>query len=1822
MTQSYSPDELERRIAIVGMACRVAGANSVDQFWANVKAGEVSLTSLSEDDLRAAEVPKKLIENPAYVRAGMFIDDPRGFDAGFFGFSPRDARLLDPQHRHLLEICWEALEDGGYDPFAYSGSIGVFAGSGHNAYMPYNLMSNPELVEDVGFFLMRHTGNDKDFLATRVSYLFNLRGPSLAIQTACSTSLVCVHTAAQSLLSGECDMALAGGVTISLPLNNGYLFEEGGIASNDGSCRAFDADSTGTVLGDGGGIVLLKRLEDAIEDNDRIHGVIVGSAVNNDGSTKVNYLAPSVDGQAAAVSEAIEVAGISPDSVGFIECHGTGTKIGDPIEIAALTQAYGRENDRKGYCAIGSVKTNIGHTDTGAGVMGLIKAIMSVKTATIAPTAHYRSPNPEINFAESPFFVSDALSDWNSDGIRRASVNSLGVGGTNAHVIIEEPPAPKVRTAKPWNILALSAKSATALNATQERLKTHLENSPDANLSDCEFTLLRGRQPMRHRKFAVVRDMPDALNVLRNPTSDRWSDLVAPENNGSIVFMYAGGGAQHPNMGKDLYESQPVFRDAMNECASILSRHVDFDLLKLIYPEPEQVEAHAREMERPSRTMPTLFSMQYAQTMLWQSMGVKPDALIGHSMGENMALCIAGGITLEEGLSLVAKRGKLQEAAPEGGLLSVFASPEKIQPFLTEGLSIGVFNGPELCVVTGPLDPLASLQERLERAGIDNHRVRFNVAAHSHLLDPVLPEFKAHLENFDYQSPTIPIASTASGRWLTDEQATDPNYWVDHLRNPVRFDEAIRLLLESDPNRRFVEVGPGQVVGSFVRQQTSARDRAVISSSRHHNSDVNDEAFMLSAMAQLWAWDGTVDWAQYFERHPAGRTTLPTYPFEHAEHWVEAGTDLVGENSATDTRKPQEQWLYQPVWQAAPAPNLEPDQHSDANIVVIGDKVAARHIVAALEQYKSQVAFHDQSESPDQLKQLLQSTAENSPNGLVVVHADALKPIACDTSGLDASFFSLWRTVSILSELELEHLRLSIVTDRALQTFPGEPVPGAVASTMLGMARVLPNETQSTSIRFIDTDLGNTVSQTVATTTAQMIAIDILENAAAEFRDAAWTKADKYPRTKVLSYRSGQRYEQAFTPVSQIALPPVEAEQFAGRHVVVSGGLGGLGLDAAQFLAEQGCSHITLLGRSDLPPRSDWSSYRCNDTRIGRRVDAIEALEQTGVGVSIIKVDITDAPSLQEAYETAKANGGPIAGVLHAAGTLDDQLFQLKTAEGARDVLHPKVIGAVNLINTFKGEPLEFVVFYSSVSAYLGAPGQTDYAAANAFLDSYARDLTSQGVPAVSINWPIWQNIGMAADLVAGRKSTGSSGFADFEPRLRDQSYETCLSTAKWILNEHRTTQGLAIVPGTALIQLVYSAFEARHSAATPACVAIKDMSLFAPISVSDGDKVVGVVRFATNGDDGQFDILTAQSPSAAVEEDWAGEHVQGRITIKDVERPAAIDIDAIQRRLTPQPEISKAGLVSPFLDFGDRWACLKNYWSANDEMFAELALPERYVDELSTYPLHPALMDNAIAGLQSVRHHRDNPNEFLIPMSYGEIVVHSPLTSRVFSHVVSTNDECEADQRAFNIWVCDPEGNVLVEVQRFRMKVGVAQSLDATTPAKQAINVDLDFSGGISADEGRKVLQRAIGNPIYPQILVSPLDFNAVMRSAHRMKQPTLAGEADDDASELSTDYAAPETETQNKLSEIWKKGLGLSRVGIHDNFFELGGHSLLLTQLVSRMKKELNVAPKTSLLFGSPTIAGWAELADSASASPASQASDIPIKRISRDAFRRARN
>ena len=731
-------------VAVIGMAGRFPGARDLATFWKNLHQGVESIRFFTEAELKASGVEPAKLQEANFVKACGDLEGFDLFDAGFFGFSPRDAAIMDPQQRVFLECAWEALEDAGYDPKNYAGAVGVFAGSGMNAYMMYNLISNQDLINSLGRFAVWTTGNDKDFLTTRASYLLNLKGPSVNVQTACSTSLVAIHMASQSLLSSECDMALAGGVTILLPQDRGYLYREGEINSPDGHCRAFDAKAKGTVFGSGAGIVVLKRLADALRDEDNIYAIIKGSAVNNDGSSKVGYTAPSVEGQARVITEALEVANVDPETISYVEAHGTGTPIGDPIEVAALTQAFRAKTTRQGFCAIGSLKTNIGHLDTAAGVAGFIKTALALRHQELPPTLHYETANPEIDFAQSPFFVNAKLSQWRDSGLpRRAGVSSLGVGGTNAHIILEEAPLREPSgKSRSWQLVLQSARSTEALDLATSDLARYLKANTTLDLADIAFTLQVGRRSFNHRRMLVSRDLNDAIGGLESMDPTRVLTQTTSQENQSVLFMFPGQGSQYINMGRELYEAEPVFRQELDRCFELLNPQLGIDLRELLYPCQEQVEEAASErLLQTAVAQPAIFAIEYALAKLWMSWGVQPAAMIGHSIGEYVAACLAGVFSLENAVSLVAERGRLMQQVPAGAMLVVSLPEEELKSLLGEDLSLAAVNGPSQCVASGSFEAVTALESYLIQQHIDCRRLHTSHAFHSKMMDPILGIF-------------------------------------------------------------------------------------------------------------------------------------------------------------------------------------------------------------------------------------------------------------------------------------------------------------------------------------------------------------------------------------------------------------------------------------------------------------------------------------------------------------------------------------------------------------------------------------------------------------------------------------------------------------------------------------------------------------------------------------------------------------------------------------------------------------------------------------------------------------------------------------------------------------------------------------------------------------------------------------------------------------------------------------------------------------------------------------------------------------------------
>ena len=928
-------------IAIVGMAGRFPGANTIGAFWRNLCDGRESVSFFSDQEVLSAGADPAAIHEQGFVKAGAVLDDIERFDAGFFGYTPREAEVMDPQYRLFLEAAWEALEHAGYTPDMFRRPIGVYAGVGLSSYLLNNLLPNRAWIEDSVGAAQMIIGNDRDHLTTLISYKLDLTGPSITIQTACSTSLVAVHLACQGLIGGDCDLALAGGVSIMLPQKAGYRYQVGGIYSPDGHCRAFDAGAQGTVAGSGLGMVVLKRLADAIDDHDQIYAVIKGTAINNDGTRKIGYTAPSLEGQARVIRAAQLMAEVEPDSIGYIEAHGTGTPLGDPIEIAALARAFQAQTERRGFCPIGSVKTNIGHLDVAAGVAGLIKTALMLHHRQLPPSLHFEAPNPKIDFEHSPFYVNTALAEWTSAGSpRRAGVSSFGIGGTNAHVVLEEAPAPaETSPSRPWHLLPLAAKTEAALEAATTRLADHLSRHPHLDLADIAYTLQMGRKAFSHRRFLVCRHTADATAVLTARDPQRMLDGFHAEGERPVAFLFPGQGTQYANMGLELYQTEPVFRETVDRCAELLLPHLQVDLREILYPgsygesvvsgqlsvaadhatrntqhqatDNEQRTTDDGQLTQTQYAQPALFVVEYALARLWMAWGVQPEAMIGHSVGEYVAACLAGVFALEDALRLVAERGRLMQSLPAGAMLSVALAEPELRELLNGELSLAADNAPGMCVVSGPQAALTRLSDRLAEQKIEARYLRTSHAFHSAMMDPILDRFAELVGQIEFQPPQIPYISNLTGTWIAAAEATSPRYWADHLRHTVRFAEGMRVLL-AEPERLLLEVGPGRALQMLARRQPDAADAIIVATLPGRREDRGPAgAAMLTALGRLWLAGVPVDWEGYYAHERRRRVELPTYPFERQRYWVEARPALARaeqhpDESAVAERPPAE----------------------------------------------------------------------------------------------------------------------------------------------------------------------------------------------------------------------------------------------------------------------------------------------------------------------------------------------------------------------------------------------------------------------------------------------------------------------------------------------------------------------------------------------------------------------------------------------------------------------------------------------------------------------------------------------------------------------------------------------------------------------------------------------------------------------------------------------------------------------------------------------------------------------------------------------------
>lgn len=1741
-------------IAIIGLAVRAPGAEAAPQFWENLVEGRESVTFYTREEQLALGVPAGSLDQPTWVSAAPVLPQMENFDAELFGMTRREAELTDPHHRVFLELAHTAFEDAGYDPARYPGAVGVYAGAGHLRYQWLNLRRNRQFWAGAGGQLSVTVSNSPDYVATTASYKLNLRGPSLTVQTACSTSAVALHLACEALRNGECDMAAAGGVNIELPHGVGYASVEG-FTSPDGHCRPFDSAAEGTLWGSGAGVVMIKRLDDALSDGDHIRAVILGNAINNDGSGKVGFSAPSVAGQAAAIAQAVASAGIDPRTVVYVEAHGTGTAMGDPIEVAALSQVYGARTTDRQWCGIGSVKGNIGHLSQAAGIVGVAKAVLSLENGIVPPVVHYERPNPNIDFENSPFYVVQAPSALRGNGAPpRVGVSSFGVGGTNSHFVLEQAPsrAPRPLPAAPAYALQLSAATPTALATMAENLARHLEGNPGVDLADVAYTLRVGRAERRHRCVAVARDAADAVAALRDPERLVTGEAAAPPPR--VAFLFPGQGAQYAAMGADLYAAEPEFAAAVDACLDVLGpefRSLFFD------------RAAGNRLRQTQYTQPMLFVVEYALARLWASWGVRPAAMIGHSIGEYVAATLAGVFSLDDALRLVAARGRLMQSMPPGAMMSVMLDEAELVPRLPEGVALAAANGPA-CVVAGETAAVEAFAAALEAEDVGCRRLRTSHAFHSPMMDPILAAFEAEVAAVPRSTPSVPFLSNVTGTWITPRQAVDPAYWASHLRQPVRFGACVAALLAENGPWSFVECGPGRQLAGLVKSRLP-RDAAPPVQSLPDPAQVGkrkagpvpapetEAGTVYGAAGRLWVAGVPLDTGRF---GPDGvRVPLPTYPYERQRYWVEPDpAEFQDRDSAGDNRTgplaPRE-WFAVPTWR--------PMRHSDRSepleacvLFVAGPR--GERLAETLRASGTEVTVVRHGEPYD--------LAEPAPAR--VVHACALDGERAGTD-LDAAWKA--QEVGFFSALALVKAIAAVSRDVHLDLLTSETedaVSGGLRrpehATLAGISRVAPLEISGLTVRRIDVGARTPAEEIVA-----------------ELRRPVRGSSE-------VTVRGGRRWGLDY---AQVTLDDDEPALREGGCYLITGGLGGIGIKVAEDLAQRTRGALVLIGRAGLPPRGEWDDHLARHgvvDRAGRAIAAIRRMERAGAIVSVLAADVAELGDLRVVRDHIDAQGWRLAGIIHSAGAPGSGMIEVKDPAAAAAVMRSKVSGTLALQAVFGDLPLDFVVLTSSITAIAGGMGQVDYCAANAFQDAYARSLHGWPARVISTNWGRWEEVGMAAEISTRATATlrphALLSAALAHPVLtarREESVHGVIGPdSHWVLDEHRIG-GVSVMPGTAHLECARAAVTALvASPAERAVVELRELSFLQPLAVPDG----GTTRYSVTRDgDGDFQV---QDGSGRLLAEFRGGWVERQ-------EPAPVDVAAIRARCRPVSGSRRTGVVT----YGSRWDCLREAYAGAGEDLALIEAPPAAAPDMDRWVLHPAFLDIATSfGFF------DAAGSFL-PLAYGQVRVLHRLPARFYSHLRYAPSDTDGLLTA-SVTLLDPDGRVLVEILDFTLRQVDREEVAGAVQAGPSAVRETQAEGGgeesISPDEGVRALRRVLAGDLGRQVAIVPIRVATVQERVRRVAAEWHSGagaprKGAAAAPAAAANYVAPRNTMEERLVEVFQSVLGVERVGIEDNFFTIGGNSLVAVQLVAQMRKALRVKLPMRTMFETPTVAGLAE-------------------------------
>jgi len=1710
-------------IAIVGMACKFPKADNKEQYWNNLINGRESISFFSDEELRGCGVEYSTLRNPKYVKAKGVVNDIEYFDADFFAYSPREAEEMDPQLRLLHEYTWLALENAGYDIDTCKEPVGLYVGGNLNNHWLNKL--SQELTDQTDKW---KAGNfNFHSLSMPISYKLNLTGPSITVKTACSSSLTAVHLACNAILQGECSMAIAGGCSISLPQKSGYLYQEGMIKSPDGHCRAFDRNAQGTVGGDGVGLVLLKKLEDAVRDGDHVYAVIKGTAVNNDGSEKVGFTAPSVEGQAQVIRKAQQNGHVEPDSISYIEAHGTGTPLGDPIELRALNEAF--NTDKRQYCAIGSVKTNIGHLDAAAGIAGLIKTVLALQYKMIPPSLNYKEPNAQINFSESPFYVNTEARKWEFDGNPlRAGVSSFGIGGTNVHVVLEEykdTPQEKVKkTSEEYELILLSAKTEGALKRRISDLLSYLYTGSDS-IEDIAYTLQVGRKDFKHKAAYIIKDGKQLIDKLESTLNNESIELYGgnSENDSRIVFMFPGQGSQYRKMGKQLYDRISYFRNKVDELLDVVKDYSQVDIKGVWLAQNDKYDINQTEVAQI-----IIFIVEYALAKLMISWGIEPDVMIGHSLGEYTAACLSGVFSEEDAVKLVCCRSGLMQQMEKGGMLAVHLGHKEVEELLSEynGLSIAAINSSQLTVVSGAYKDIESFQSNLSEKEIPCAGLHVSHAFHSEMMTPMLLQYEEMLKTITLNKPKIPYISNLTGSYVIEEQAVNLNYYLEHIRETVQFSKGIEMLA-GRKETIYLEIGPGAVLSNLVKKNGfTDNDSQIISTMGTEKNELDDVHVLYQAIAQIWACGGRVNWKLFQGKEERRRIELPGYSFEKEYYWRYGDTGL---DPAEDERVNDiENWFYLPGWKRKDI--LEQSETRHVYVVfnnqisgisdVVSDLRKEGNVCINVMQGKEFAEVFEDSYtiSGDRLEDYIRLFNEIiAKHGLferiLYLWSYSYPDMRFEDYSSEyqeeekhLSFLNLVLIAKAIAKCQItSDISLMAVTKNMASVTPEDRV-NPFKALIQGAVQVIPLEYKNINTVVIDVDAGRAFYKEVMASQSK----ELLSS------------------SRNVAFRNERRYELIFRrsriPKTGTNLPLCEMN---GVYII-TGGLGGIGLVIAENLVDKYKAEVALVSRQGLPERADWDRLienRVLDAETENKMNKIIKLETYGKRVHIYEADVSDYLSMKRVVQSMLEFGGKLSGIIHAAGIPDSGILQTSTVEALNSEMKPKLDGTLvihKIVTEIKVEERPEVILFSSLSSKLGAIGQAGYTASNAFIDSYAEWASHNGMHVISINWDRWKETGMAYNAVkrmlkqdngnlnklepithpllnAFTDDIGIDGILFKEGLIKSRTYFSRLSKEDdWVLNEHKI-QNQAVLPGTVYVEMLHACM--KHYARTSQMV-ISEIYLLEPLVVIHEAEI----RILLSEYEEYFDFKIVSGEDRG--EDYRIEHANGIIQKKESVPGKTLELGTHINRL---PEVnaaentftSKGGAMK----YGPRWNNIVRLMQSSGAGLAFIDLPGEYQSDFADYEIHPAILDTAIGFMEK----SFAGNLEYLPISYKNVTIYGSLEKKVCSYIEKI-DEVSGNTLSVSCVIADTNGKVLISIDEFTMKkVNVdiqnrvrPEELNKNLPRHMNYSLEIDEVGDFDNLYLKYSDRKAIGNnEVEIEVYTNSLNFKEVLYATGSMGLP-----------------------------------------------------------------------------------------------------------------------